>query len=100
MSPSFERASMDRVRPGFRRARFLCANALVLLSVGLSAATGTARPAQADDTQKKVLHVDSYHEGNEWNDRIVAALRETLAAKGVGLRVVHLDAKRHPAEAD
>ena len=56
--------------------------------------------ARAAETVRKILHVDSYHKGNEWNDRILAALRETLAGKPVDLQVVYLDAKRHPADAE
>ena len=52
-------------------------------------------------TGRRVLHVDSYHQGNEWNDRIVAALRKALAAaRRSTSRVVHLDAKRARTEAD
>ena len=51
------------------------------------------RPA----TGKRVLHVDSYHQGNEWNDRIAAAVRKALARQGVEVRIVHLDAKRRSA---
>ncbi len=54
--------------------------------------------ANATDGTRRILHVDSYHQGNEWNDRIVAALRDTLTGKNVELRVIHLDAKRHPSE--
>lgn len=54
--------------------------------------------ADAADGMRRILHVDSYHQGNEWNDRIVAALRDTLTGKNVELRIVHLDAKRHPSE--
>lgn len=56
--------------------------------------------ALAQESARKVLHIDSYHEGNEWNDRIVAALQETLSGKSVELRVFHMDAKRHPSESD
>ena len=51
-------------------------------------------------TGRRVLHVDSYHPGNEWNDRIVAALRKALSGHAVDLKVVHLDSKRLTAPAD
>jgi len=60
----------------------------------------SAEASQAADGKRRVLHVDSYHQGNEWNDRIVAALRETLSGKDVELRVVYLDAKRRPSDED
>lgn len=56
------------------------------------------RTGLAEEGGRKILHIDSYHQGNEWNDRIVAALRETLAGKNVDLRVIHLDAKRLSSE--
>ncbi|MCG7391769.1 hypothetical protein MHY87_02465 [Microvirga sp. ACRRW] len=54
----------------------------------------------AQDVARKVLHIDSYHAGNQWNDRIVAALRETLSGKGVDFRVFHMDTKRRPSPSD
>jgi ABC-type uncharacterized transport system substrate-binding protein len=47
----------------------------------------------------RVLHVDSYHRGNEWNDRIADAVVATLEDAGVEVRVVHMDTKRNPSEA-
>src|SRR5689334_3559985 len=55
---------------------------------------------RAEEALKRVLHVDSYHAGNQWNDGIVAALRETLAGKGIELRVFHMDSKRHSSDAE
>lgn len=60
--------------------------ALVLLAGSASAAG------------KRVLHVDSYHRGNEWNDRIAASLVEVLQARGHDVQVMHLDAKRRSSE--
>jgi len=85
---------LARIRP-WRAFR-----AVLAILVGIMALTLPGAGGGVAEEARKVLHVDSYHEGNEWNDRIVAALRETLAGKAVELRVVHLDAKRHPAEAD
>ncbi|MEM8811655.1 MAG: ABC transporter substrate binding protein [Pseudomonadota bacterium] len=48
----------------------------------------------------RVLHIDSYHEGNEWNDRIAAAVLDTLSPAGVDVRIVRMDTKRKPSEAD
>lgn len=56
----------------------------------------------ADDklqyTGKKILHIDSYHQGNYWNDTIAQAVRDTLSDTGIELRVIHLDTKRNPTE--
>ncbi|MEM7171921.1 MAG: ABC transporter substrate binding protein [Pseudomonadota bacterium] len=46
----------------------------------------------------RVLHIDSYHQGNAWNDRIAAAALETFQAAGVETMVFHMDTKRHPSE--
>lgn len=56
-------------------------------------------PSVAVAGAKRVLHVDSYHRGNEWNDRIADAVTATLEDAGVEVRVVHMDTKRHPDEA-
>jgi ABC-type uncharacterized transport system substrate-binding protein len=66
-----------------------------LLTVALLAGT-----AHALEGAKRILHIDSYHQGNEWNDRIAAALRETLKEKNVELRVFYLDTKKRPSEKD
>lgn len=58
--------------------------------------TLTAALAQSAPGARRLLHIDSYHQGNEWNDRIAAAVVETLAGAGVEVRIFHLDSKRHP----
>ncbi|MBK8176142.1 MAG: ABC transporter substrate-binding protein [Rhodospirillales bacterium] len=61
-------------------------------------------PAPAADpgayAGRRVLHIDSYHAGNEWNDRIDAAIAAAFAGTGVDLKVVFLDSKRHASEAE
>lgn len=71
-----------------------------LLAAAILALAELMGGSVAAENRKKVLHIDSYHPGNEWNDRIVAAIRDTLAGKNVELRVVHLDAKRLPSDAE
>ena len=63
----------------------LVAAALCLVSAAVSA---------DEDAGKRVLHIDSYHPGNEWNDRIAQAVRDTLQGADVELKVIHLDTKR------
>lgn len=82
------------VREGTRRT------VLVRLMIYAIAALSVSGSTQAQEAPKKVLHIDSYHVGNEWNDRIVAALKETLTGKGVELRVFHMDTKRRSSETD
>jgi ABC-type uncharacterized transport system substrate-binding protein len=57
-----------------------------------------AGTALALEGTKRVLHIDSYHHGNEWNDRIAAALRDTLKGKNIDMKVFYLDTKRQPSE--
>ncbi|EKV29484.1 hypothetical protein C882_0306 [Caenispirillum salinarum AK4] len=71
--------------------------ALLFLVVMLTAAAAGfgMGPARADHLAgKRVLHIDSYHAGNEWNDRIAVAVREGFEDTGVDLRIIHMDAKR------
>jgi ABC-type uncharacterized transport system substrate-binding protein len=48
---------------------------------------------------KKVLWVDSYHEGYEWSDGLEAGIRDVLFESGVDLRIHHMDTKRNDSEA-
>jgi len=71
------------------------------VAIGLAAlvAWSLAAPAQAGPYDgKRILHIDSYHRGNTWNDRIADAVRDTLAGTGVELEIIHLDTKRNPSE--
>lgn len=89
----------EHVRHGMRRAalaRFLIhASAMLFLTVAVQ-----AQETPPQEAPRRVLHVDSYHAGNEWNDRIVAALRETLSGRNIELRVFHMDTKRRPSDGE
>lgn len=82
------------------RRQSLIALAAVALVAGFCVHSFAASTVRAAETMRRILHVDSYHQGNEWNDRILTELRATLAGKSIDLRVLYLDAKRKPAEAD
>ena len=74
----------------------MCGVLQFILAVGIGL---IACLAVADDyVGKRVLHIDSYHQGNIWNDRIADAVRETLQNTGVELKIIHLDTKRNPSE--
>jgi ABC-type uncharacterized transport system substrate-binding protein len=47
---------------------------------------------------KKILYVDSYHEGYEWSDGVTAGIRAIIEPSGAELKVVRMDTKRHPEE--
>ncbi len=47
---------------------------------------------------KKVLYVDSYHEGYEWSDGIQRGVQQGLKDSGAELKVIHMDTKRNGSE--
>ena len=60
--------------------------------------------SQGSDTQldyagKKILWVDSYHQGYAWTDSMESGIREVLDSTGVDLKMIHMDTKRNPDEA-
>ena len=48
---------------------------------------------------KRVLYVDSYHEGYEWSDGITEGVESVLDNAGVVLKVFRMDTKRNGSEA-
>lgn len=70
-----------------------------IAAAAAAALTLTAAPAQAQVSGKKVLFVNSYHEGYEWSDGIERAARATLQAAGAQVRFFRMDTKRHQDEA-
>lgn len=65
----------------------LSAVLLVFLIAGVSMATSYAG--------KKVLFIDSYHEGYAWSDGITKAVKQSLKGTGVDLKVIRMDTKRN-----
>ena len=51
---------------------------------------------QLDYEGKKVLYVDSYHQGYAWSDGIESGIHEVLDGTGVELKIVRLDTKQNP----
>lgn len=47
---------------------------------------------------KKVLFIDSYHEGYAWSDGITNSVKRTLEGTGVELKVIRMDTKRNSDE--
>ena len=56
---------------------------------------GLALPAQA---ARRVLYVDSYHQGFPWSDGITEAVKSTLNGNDVTLRIHRMDTKRNGSE--
>ena len=48
---------------------------------------------------KKVLFIDSYHEGYGWSDGITKGIETTLDGSGVELNIVRMDTKRNTDDA-
>ncbi len=48
---------------------------------------------------KRVLEIDSYHEGFEWTANMTKGIRSVLGPEGIILKVVRMDTKRNPSEA-
>ena len=48
---------------------------------------------------KRVLYVDSYHEGYEWSDGVTEGIRSVLGNAGVDLKIFRMDTKRNTDEA-
>jgi ABC-type uncharacterized transport system substrate-binding protein len=75
----------------------------VLSGCNAAASTPVSEPDPVEQPQtnyadKKILWVDSYHEGYEWSDGIEAGIREVLQATGVELKVVRLDTNRNSGD--
>jgi len=47
---------------------------------------------------KKVLYIDSYHEGYAWSDGIENGIKKGLEGTGVELKVVRMDTKRNTSD--
>ena len=81
---------------------------LLIAAFALGACTPSAAatdqpqaPAQGSDSQpefagKKIVYVNSYHEGYAWSDAIETGLHNVLDGTGVELTIIRLDTKNHP----
>jgi ABC-type uncharacterized transport system substrate-binding protein len=61
-------------------------------------AQGQEETSSVDYTGKKVVFVNSYHEGYAWSDGIEAGLHEVFDGTGVELKIIWLDTKNNPDE--
>ncbi len=51
-----------------------------------------------DYTGKKVLFVDSYHEGYAWSDGVTNGVQSIIKPSGATLKIVRMDTKNNPSE--
>jgi len=64
----------------------LCITSVFFIATTVSAAKYTG---------KKILFVDSYHEGYAWSDGITAGIKEVLKGTDIELKVFRMDTKRN-----
>ena len=62
------------------------------------AADKTAPAAAGKFAGKKVLYVDSYHEGYAWSDGVTKGVRSVIDPSGAQLKIMRMDAKQNPEE--
>lgn len=62
------------------------------------AATTPAMALSGPYTGKKVIFVDSYHEGYQWSDDITRAVSSVIGRSGAELKIVRMDTKHRPEE--
>ncbi len=47
---------------------------------------------------KKIVFVDSYHEGYEWSDGITTGIKKVLGGSGIELHIIRMDTKNNTSE--
>ena len=58
----------------------------------------SAAPTNASYKGKKVLFIDSYHEGYAWSDGITNGIKSVIDGKGMTLKIERMDTKRNKTE--
>jgi ABC-type uncharacterized transport system substrate-binding protein len=72
---------------------------LVLLVCILLLTSFSTLAFSSDYQGKKILFIDSYHEGYGWSDGITKGVETALEGSGVELKIVRMDTKRNADEA-
>jgi ABC-type uncharacterized transport system substrate-binding protein len=78
-----------------QRAETTC---FLLILVTIAAFTGICQAAAPKYSGKKILFVNSYHQGYPWSDGIYQAVEDTIRDTGIQLVRFDMDTKRHPSE--
>jgi ABC-type uncharacterized transport system substrate-binding protein len=76
------------------RTRLFVIIAVLLSALFVLSYAVTAQEAGNNYEGKRVLLIDSYHEGYDWSDDIVETVTELLEAEGIELMVVHMNTKQ------
>lgn len=75
-----------------------CSPAIPAMDSPEDAAPGQENNAGPDYAGKKVVYVNSYHEGYPWSDGIEASLHEVFDDTGIEFKIIRLDTKNNPDE--
>ena len=68
-------------------------HAIFAVTLCVALVLGLMNNVQAE--RKKVMYIDSYHEGYAWSDGITNGVRTVLEGKNIELRIVRMDTKRN-----
>jgi len=67
----------------------------MIVAIAFPAATAFSKSYDG----KKVLYIDSYHEGYAWSDGITKGVKAILEGTGAELKIIHMDTKRNAGDA-
>jgi hypothetical protein len=89
--------------PGYLLLGVVLLALCTVLAACQSPSAPTPEPEQTTETQlkyvgKKIVWVDSYHEGYEWSDGVEAGIRGVLDGTGVELKIVRMDTLRNTGD--
>jgi len=62
--------------------------------VSLASCT-TVYTTDSEPGAKRILYVDSYHEGYAWSDGVTKGIKDAVAGKDVALEIIRMDTKRN-----
>lgn len=75
-------------------------NAVFLVAALISFSFISVNTIQADEKYKgkKILMIDSYHQGYPWSDGLANGARKAVKDSGAELKIIYLDTKNNPSE--
>ena len=73
-------------------------NAFMAIAFAGVIAAGAAYYLYPNMTSKKVLFIDSYHQGYPWSDGITSGIQSVFAGTDVELMIHRMDTKRNGSE--
>lgn len=47
--------------------------------------------------QKRILYINSYHEGYPTSDKVCSVIRDSVTSWGDSLKIIHMDCKHNPS---